>query len=638
MANEFVIRIRADDAATATVNKIKAALSKVTDPVDKVQQRVGKLGNIGQAGLSKLEKGFRGAATAAGKVVDKIVEIVPGLAAIGGAASLAGLSALAARFGVFGFNLNKSSKLLGMNAQDLAAWHVAAKRAGVSADEFDSAMNGSQMAIRAAASGADPHAMLMMQKMGVQIARNKDGTVDYYTTQLRLMKAIQAQKTVEAQRDAANTFSMGGLLPMIQNGTWDADKARAYRKGLVPSADEIAKAKAFNEDVSDLRGSVEGLGNGIGSALIPVLDPVVKAMSQWLDQNRAEIADKISAAVQRFVDWISKINWNDVTAKASSFYDSIGGIKGVAVALAAITFAGPIAGVLSLISKLVMLTTVTIPGAATALARLAGGPVMAAIFALLHSDGLNTGEDDYLNAHRAQPGQQWGGDAVAQARATANSGSVTDREKYLLGRLKSAGYTDAQASGMIGSLLQENGTLDPSATNAKSGNMGIAQWGKARAKLFQQQFGHSLTGSTFGEQVDFMLSELNNTENLADRRIRNAQTPEQAAAIHAMFYERPGTDEANIPRRQALANSVFAKLPQLADAAPPAGPTETASDAPESTPSTQPDDGHDASVAALQKMAVDVTFHGVPHGIRAEAKAADGSYMPTKVNYRLDGI
>ncbi|MFX1687492.1 phage tail tip lysozyme [Paraburkholderia sp. A2RI-6] len=693
-----------------------------------MQKRVGALGAAGNSNLAKLEGGFRRAATAAGKVVDKIVEIVPGLTAIGGAASLAGLSALAVRFGSFGFTLNKTSKLLGMNAQDLSAWHVAARRAGVSAEEFDSSMNASQMAIRGAANGADPHAMLLLQKMGVQIARNKDGTVDYYSTQMRLMKAIQGQRSVQAQREAANTFGMGGVLPMIQEGTWDADKARAYKAGLVPTDAEIAQAKAFNEDISDLRASTEGLANTIGSALIPVLDPVVKAVSRWLNDNRAQIADKISGAVQRFVDWVSKINWDAVASKASAFYDAIGGIKGVAIALAAITFASPISGVLSLIGALTRLTSVTIPGAVGALARLASAPLLAGILALLHSENLNTGESDYLAGRQSDT---WDGDPVGQRRAAANAKNapIGDRQRYLFERFKGAGYTDAQAAGQIGSLMQENSTLDPAAVNPKSGAAGFGQWLGPRARQFEKMFGHSVQQGTFGEQTDFYLWEMQHTERQADQRIRMAKTPEQAAEIQAREYERPGAAEANIANRQAYAERVYASLagktspgsapdsdrrgavapdtvqsagaeagianrqayaervyasspdkpsPSSTPDSNLGGPVAPDGDQAESaeanvarrqayvdrvyaslagrpSPGSAPDsdrrgpvtpdtaqaagaEARDARVAQTQQNTLHVTFDNVPPGVRPEAKAQDGSYLPTKVNYRLDGI
>nr|WP_253721465.1 phage tail tip lysozyme [Burkholderia thailandensis] len=121
-----------------------------------------------------------------------------------------------------------------------------------------------------------------------------------------------------------------------------------------------------------------------------------------------------------------------------------------------------------------------------------------------------------------------------------------------MGRLKEAGYTDAQAAGITGSLQQES-QLDPNAVNKTSGAAGIAQWLGPRAREFERQFGHPVAQSTFGEQVDFMLWELKNTEKAADQRIRMAKTPEFAAEVHAREYERPGANEINIPRRQQYA-------------------------------------------------------------------------------------
>lgn len=639
MAEDFVIRIRADDAATATVKKIQAALGKITEPVEKSQKRLAQLGDMGQAGLGKLQKGFGGVANAARGVVDKIAEIVPGLTAISGAASLAGLSALAVKFGNFGFSLNKSSKLLGMNAQDLAAWHVAAKRAGVSADEFDSSMNSSQMAIRGAAYGANPQAMMMLNKMGVQIQRNRDGSIDYLKTQQQIMSALARQKSVEGQRDAANALGMGALLPMIQQGTWDADKAQAYRKGLVPTPAEIARAQQFHQDIGDLENSVSGLGNSIGSTLIPVLDPLVRGFSSWLDSHRVQIAQAIGDAVQKFATWLQSIDWDGVASKAGQFFDAIGGIKGVAIAIAAITFASPISGVLGLITQILRLTTVVIPGAMTALGTL--GVAGLGAWAAFHSEDLNTGEDAYLKGHQAQPGQQWGGDAVGEQRAAANSpnAAVQDREKYLFARLKAAGYTDAQAAGQIGSLLQENGKLDPRKTNA-SGHAGIAQWGADRGGNFQKMFGHSVGQGTFGEQVDFYLWEMQNTERLADKRIRMAQTPEQAAEIQAREFERPGAAEANIERRQQNAAAVYASL--------------TGADQPQQSPGDADQGGgadadRDARIAQMQQSAplassqatsvqheVHVKFDNVPPGVRVDTKSSDGGYMPTRVNYAMN--
>ena len=639
MADDFVIRIRADDAATATVKKIQAALSKVTDPVDKAQKRVGKFGDMGQASLAKLHKSFGKVANSASKVVDKIVEIIPGLTAIGGAASLAGLSALATKFGEFGFSLNKSSKLLGMNAQDLAAWHVAAKRAGVSAEEFDSAMSGSQMAIRGAANGADPHAMTLLQKMGVQIARNKDGTVDYYATQMRLMKAIPKLKTVEAQRDVAGSFGMGGLLPMLQQGTYDADKARAMREGLVPTDAEIAKAKAFNEDVSDLRGSAEGLGNSIGSALIPVLDPVVKKMSAWLNAHRAEIAEKISAAVQKFVNWISSINWDDVTSKAKALWDNLGGVKGVVETIAAIKLVGPISSVLSLITNLTKLTTMTIPRAVGALARLGGSPIIAGILAMTHSEDLNTGEDDYLKAHQAKPGQKWDGDSVGNQHAAVAAAATKDpKTAHAMALMQSLGWTKAQAAGIVANLWTES-NLNSNIVGDHGAAYGIGQWHADRQAQFKAWAGHDIRGSSLDEQLRFVNYDLREGANWsAGRRLHAATTSDDSGRIVSHYYERPRNVAEEMDKRGSLANAIAGVAPQGSLAASQAQGGST--DAPQASQ----DDAANSRVAAMQQAAptlqqhtVTFDFKNVPAGARVDAKSPDGGYLPTKINYAMSG-
>lgn len=638
MSQEFVIRIRADDAATATVNKIKEALGKVTDPIDKAQKRLGKFGDLGSSNLGKLEKGFRNAATAAGKVVDRIVEIIPGLTAIGGAASLAGLSALAVRFGTFGFTLNKTSKLLGMNAQDLAAWHVAARRAGVSAEELDSSMSASQMAIRGAANGADPHAMLLLQKMGVQIARNKDGTVDYYATQMRLMKAIQGQRSVQAQREAANSFGMGGLLPMIQNGTWDADKARAIRQGLVPTDAEIAKAKAFNEDIADLRGSAEGLGNSIGSALIPVLDPVIKKMSQWLDKNRADIADKVAAAVQNFVTWLSKINWDEVASKAKALWDNLGGIKGVAIAIAAIKFAGPIAGVLNLIASLVQLSTITVPAAVTALGTLgmagiaAWGALKVAKMAGLPDVDNKQGVEDVRNGDwLAASAHLPAGDFLRALAARAAGKSDADIAASL-----SEGANPAAANGGRAPIgIRSNNPLNildrdknelvfgtPEAgIRAAAENLRRGYRGLSLAQIADKWTGGARTGNTPQQMANYvgLLSKGTGlgADQVPDLNNQGVVASLLAAQIRAENGQQPYTsDQIGAGVAAAIAGNQGGGI----------------------TPAATQDAAHNARVAQMQQNTLHVTFDNVPAGVRPEAKTQDGSYLPTKVNYRLDGI
>jgi Phage tail lysozyme len=652
MANDFTIRIGAEDKATAVVNKIKDTFAKIAEPIEKANKRMATLGNVGNVGLSKLQKSMDGVANSASKVVDKIVEIIPGLTAIGGAASIAGLSALATKFGNFGFGLNKSSKLLAMNAQDLAAWHVAAKRAGVSAEEFDSSMSGSQMAIRAAANGADPHAMVLLQKMGIQIAKNKDGTTDYYTTQMRLMKAIPKLKTVEAQRDVAGTFDMGRLLPMLQQGTYEADKARAIRKGLVPTPDEVARATAFHQNVNDLEDSVTGLGNSIGSKLIPVLDPLVTGFAKWLDSHRAEIADTITNAVQKFAEWVKGINWNEVVSKMTNLFDAMGGIKGVAIAIAAITFAGPIAGVLNLIAALTRLSTVALPAAIVEFGLLAAAGTAAELArqkALDKSIHKLPGESDADRDQRVAEAQAGGAVTPVGVQGPAKGqniayrawraldmkhAEISSKTNQAIQFMMMKGWTRAQATGIASNLWLES-KFNEHAIGDNGSSRGIAQWHADRQAEFKRWSGVDIADAPLSMQLGFVDHELRNgTYTRAGGLLRRTSTADEAGRVVSQFYEQPKNVEAEKDNRGNYARGIY-EYGLDPSVSPLAGPT-----GPDRQSGARIDDGsadHNSRVAALQKMAVDVTFHNVPPGVRPEVKSQDGGFMPTKINYALRG-
>jgi hypothetical protein len=639
VAQEFVIRISGQDAgAEALIKKITSALSKVTDPVDKAQKRLGKLGDVGQSGLSKVTKGFDGITRAATGVVDKIVEIVPGLAAIGSAASVAGLTALATKFGTVGFNLNKSSKLLDINAQELAAWHVAAKRAGVSAEEFDSAMSSSQMSIRAAAFGADPHAMVLLQKMGVQIARNRDGTIDYYTTQMRLMKAVAGQKSVEAQRDAAGTFGFGALLPMLQQGTYAADKARALRKGLVPTNEEIARAVAFHQNVNDLEDSVTGLARSIGSGLIPILDPVVKKMAQWLDRNRADIADKITSAVQKFVDWLSRINWDEVSNKSKELFDNMGGLKTVLIAIAALTFAGPISSALGLISTLGTLTGSAIPAALGGLTGLGllglGGAALFTIDQLKNSTepghfvGRNPGAPNQKPLRDADTNTAWWDRQkrdLANFFVTPNGQFVARNDRGSHGGTAGMGPLGIRSNNPLNMLDHDNEIVysTPEAGIAAAvRNLRKGYRGLTLAAIADKWTGGARTGNTPQQMANY-LGALSNGTGLSSDQVPDLNNQAVVAAlIKAQIRAENGMQPYTDTQINAGINAGDVSQPAAAAASPPAGSLAQRFE-------------NDRESRAT---AINITFHDVPQGVRAEAKTPDGSYMPTKVNYRLDGI
>lgn len=180
--------------------------------------------------------------------------------------------------------------------------------------------------------------------------------------------------------------------------------------------------------------------------------------------------------------------------------------------------------------------------------------------------------DAIVNSAQALTGNgpdQKNADDVAEARKKPLSGTQKERGKYIADQLVKKGWTPEQAAGMAGSLLQESNG-DPNAKNS-IGATGIGQWLGDRKKDFEKYAGHSLEKSTIDEQINFMNYELTQgKEQAAGNRLRNAQTPEEAARIHSQYYERPGAAEANLAKRQAYADMIADAQKQMttANAAP----------------------------------------------------------------------
>jgi hypothetical protein len=452
-------------------------------------------------------------------------------------------------------SLGRLSQNLGISTERLSAWQRVAEDAGGTAEGMTAQLKESQKTIAQFKVGQSSESLQWFWRMGGNKEDLKDGN-SYLLARADIISKIYKTDPGRAQLVASQMGISDDQFNLLKQGRSAVlDQVAAMEKLSAISAEDARQADELRKKWLGVERTFTLVGIKVVEALMPAFDTLIgyiKQLGDWVVSHKDDITNWVNGAVKSIQDF-AKI--------ANDAAEAVGGWKNVLIGLAAIKVLGMVSPLLSLAGALGSVGSAlgVIGGGigATALAVLGG------IGAMVYSKGLNTGEDDYLKAHQ---GSTWDGDPVGKARQGANSGSLSDRQKYLAGRLKGAGYSDAQVAGIIGSLMQESG-LDPNAVNTTSGATGIAQWLGPRAKAFKQQFGHSLKESTFGEQTDFMLQELKTTEKLADSRIRLAKTAAQAAEIHAREFERPGAAEANIARRQGYANSVYASLGQANAAA-----------------------------------------------------------------------
>jgi hypothetical protein len=163
------------------------------------------------------------------------------------------------------------------------------------------------------------------------------------------------------------------------------------------------------------------------------------------------------------------------------------------------------------------------------------------------------------------------------ARTNAQVGAEPNANvPYAINYFQQHGLTRTAAIGMTASLLHES-NLDPFAEGDNGKAYGAAQWHRDRAAGFEKFAGHSLRTSTLDEQLAYVMQELNHggpQEQRAGAMLEMAKTPQEAAKIASLYYERPAGGMAEADRRAATADRIAGLY--SGNGAPPPAQQDTA--------------------------------------------------------------
>jgi hypothetical protein len=120
-------------------------------------------------------------------------------------------------------------------------------------------------------------------------------------------------------------------------------------------------------------------------------------------------------------------------------------------------------------------------------------------------------------------------------------------------------WSKTQAIGIIANIYAES-KFNPNIPGDGGAAYGLCQWHSDRQKFFTQQFRKSIKNSTFEEQLQFIDFELHNNEARgAGESLRPETTPEAAASVISLKYERPAGKETEAAARARIATA-FAQL------------------------------------------------------------------------------
>ncbi|MBL4763530.1 MAG: hypothetical protein JKY93_12640, partial [Gammaproteobacteria bacterium] len=136
-------------------------------------------------------------------------------------------------------------------------------------------------------------------------------------------------------------------------------RKQAHLYGAVLSREVLESAAKYKDEMTNTTSIIKGMGAVIGGVLMPEMTKLIEGFANWYLANKKVINDdltsfakRLAAGIKDFGDWLKV-----VIPKVSAFVDKIGGMKTVAIGLAAVISGPLVLAFGSLALGLVMLGT-----------------------------------------------------------------------------------------------------------------------------------------------------------------------------------------------------------------------------------------------------------------------------------------
>jgi hypothetical protein len=360
------IVISAVDKATAAVravnDRISRITSKVSAPLSMLREKLSGLAN--EAGLPKLIDGFKGVGSALKEVAGKAFMI-------GGAVVSAGLGLKSL---VDGFDdMGDLAERIGVGVDFLAQMRYAAERSGASVEQLDSGLQTFSQNIGQARAGTGKMSAFLKLVSPALLTQLKAAKSNEQA--FGLMADAMAKITDPAKRLALAQKAVGdsALAPLLARGADGIDELRKRYAELAGSQNGAASAAgAVDDSMKDLKAATDGIKAALVEGLAPALGQIVEELRAWFAENRAQVAawaaalgKKLPAAIHKFAGaFLGALD------TVGGVLDSLGGIRTVAIALAAV-IVGPL--VASIYSLGVAILTTPVGWIMAAIAAIAAG-------------------------------------------------------------------------------------------------------------------------------------------------------------------------------------------------------------------------------------------------------------------------
>ncbi|MBA7522472.1 hypothetical protein ES705_14591 [subsurface metagenome] len=236
---------------------------------------------------------------------DKVVKIGK-VAAIAGAAVTAAFTAVVLKTASVGDQFDKMSLRTGVAVEDLSALAYAADISGSDIGTLEKGLKALTKVMDDASRGIGEglDAFNELDIAVVDTEGNLRSTVDVLKEAATKISAIEdPTKQVAYAMDLFGSRAGPQLLPLLKMGEAGIVDlmAKAKELGIVVSTEAATAAAEFTDRLTDLKGSLAGVGRMIGDTLIPIITPliekatgIVAKVQEWAEEN----ADMVEGIVK----------------------------------------------------------------------------------------------------------------------------------------------------------------------------------------------------------------------------------------------------------------------------------------------------------------------------------------------------
>jgi hypothetical protein len=357
MANEtnLSLIIRAIDKATGPLREITKKIEHSTGPVKKFGKEIHELGE--QSGLFKVGEAFKGVGEAAHKVGEKAFELGKELALM----ALEGgfvLFEFVKHFVEMGDAAKKTADRVGLTVDQFSSLQFAARKAGLSSEEFTGALDKFNKELGLAhhgtgklygfLAGASP--VLLKQ---VTAAKSTEEALNLMWKAMEKFKTPADRAAFATQVFGKSMAKMGGL---VKGGVEGLEEQRQLFFKLAGSQTNFAEgAEQLDEMLIDLSTAFNGVGASIAHEFFPVVLELTKSVRDFLVANRDGIASWARDTGKAIMEWVNGggiqrliDGFKSFIASVQPIVDKLGGwplvLAGVAAAFMAAPLLGAIAG------------------------------------------------------------------------------------------------------------------------------------------------------------------------------------------------------------------------------------------------------------------------------------------------------